>query len=141
MAGNALIGDPNKDTEDASETDLAKHDEDDYVEFKEQMYQDKLASLKMQLTQLQEGSVTVSNYLHCIYELGLSYNPFIILLAFTINVIINVMNSSACISRAEQTFIILHNCYDRASEVVLFALRDWLDKLKLEVYVHLGWSH
>ncbi|KAK6306025.1 hypothetical protein J4Q44_G00229500 [Coregonus suidteri] len=45
MAGNALIGDPNKDTEDASETDLAKHDEDDYVEIKEQMYQDKLASL------------------------------------------------------------------------------------------------
>ncbi|KAM9463505.1 sin3 histone deacetylase corepressor complex component SDS3-like isoform 1-T1 [Salvelinus alpinus] len=57
MAGNALIGDPNKDTEDASETDLAKHDEDDYVEIKEQMYQDKLASLKRQLTQLQEGTL------------------------------------------------------------------------------------
>ncbi|KAG9339623.1 hypothetical protein JZ751_023514 [Albula glossodonta] len=42
------------DTEDASETDLAKHDEDDYVEIKEQMYQDKLASLKRQLLQLQE---------------------------------------------------------------------------------------
>ncbi|XP_058231624.1 sin3 histone deacetylase corepressor complex component SDS3 isoform X1 [Hemibagrus wyckioides] len=45
------------DTEDASETDLAKHDEDDYVELKEQMYQDKLASLKRQLQQLQEGTL------------------------------------------------------------------------------------
>ncbi|XP_012997348.3 sin3 histone deacetylase corepressor complex component SDS3 isoform X2 [Cavia porcellus] len=43
-------------TEDASETDLAKHDED-YVEMKEQMYQDKLASLKRQLQQLQEGTL------------------------------------------------------------------------------------
>uniref|UniRef100_A0A8P4KKM4 SDS3 homolog, SIN3A corepressor complex component n=1 Tax=Dicentrarchus labrax TaxID=13489 RepID=A0A8P4KKM4_DICLA len=41
----------------ASETDLAKHDEDDYVEIKEQMYQDKLASLKRQLQQLQEGTL------------------------------------------------------------------------------------
>uniref|UniRef100_A0A8C7YX93 SDS3 homolog, SIN3A corepressor complex component n=1 Tax=Oryzias sinensis TaxID=183150 RepID=A0A8C7YX93_9TELE len=48
---------PLKDTEDASETDLAKHDEDDYVEIKEQMYQDKLASLKRQLQQLQEGTL------------------------------------------------------------------------------------
>uniref|UniRef100_A0A8C6TN26 SDS3 homolog, SIN3A corepressor complex component n=1 Tax=Neogobius melanostomus TaxID=47308 RepID=A0A8C6TN26_9GOBI len=40
-----------------SETDLAKHDEDDYVEIKEQMYQDKLASLKRQLQQLQEGTL------------------------------------------------------------------------------------
>ncbi|KAI2664918.1 Sin3 histone deacetylase corepressor complex component SDS3 [Labeo rohita] len=46
--------DSEEDTEDASETDLAKHDEDDYVEIKEQMYQDKLASLKRQLQQLQE---------------------------------------------------------------------------------------
>uniref|UniRef100_A0A7N9AZC7 SDS3 homolog, SIN3A corepressor complex component n=1 Tax=Mastacembelus armatus TaxID=205130 RepID=A0A7N9AZC7_9TELE len=45
------------DTEDASETDLAKHDEDDYVEIKEQMYQDKLASLKRQLQQLHEGTL------------------------------------------------------------------------------------
>uniref|UniRef100_A0A673GNB7 SDS3 homolog, SIN3A corepressor complex component n=1 Tax=Sinocyclocheilus rhinocerous TaxID=307959 RepID=A0A673GNB7_9TELE len=44
-------------TEDASETDLAKHDENDYVEIKEQMYQDKLASLKRQLQQLQEGTL------------------------------------------------------------------------------------
>ncbi|KAJ0067906.1 hypothetical protein NL108_011685, partial [Boleophthalmus pectinirostris] len=44
-------------TEDASETDLAKHDEDDFVEIKEQMYQDKLASLKRQLQQLQEGTL------------------------------------------------------------------------------------
>ncbi|XP_033947291.1 sin3 histone deacetylase corepressor complex component SDS3 isoform X3 [Pseudochaenichthys georgianus] len=46
-----------QDTEDASETDLAKHDEEDYVEIKEQMYQDKLASLKRQLQQLQEGTL------------------------------------------------------------------------------------
>ncbi|XP_040201624.1 sin3 histone deacetylase corepressor complex component SDS3 isoform X3 [Rana temporaria] len=45
------------DTEDASETDLAKHDNVDYVEMKEQMYQDKLASLKRQLLQLQEGTL------------------------------------------------------------------------------------
>uniref|UniRef100_A0A672MUX1 Sin3 histone deacetylase corepressor complex component SDS3-like n=1 Tax=Sinocyclocheilus grahami TaxID=75366 RepID=A0A672MUX1_SINGR len=44
-------------TEDASETDLAKHDENDCVEIKEQMYQDKLASLKRQLQQLQEGTL------------------------------------------------------------------------------------
>uniref|UniRef100_A0A673Y0T1 SDS3 homolog, SIN3A corepressor complex component n=1 Tax=Salmo trutta TaxID=8032 RepID=A0A673Y0T1_SALTR len=49
--------DSEEDTEDASETDLAKHNEDDYVEIKEQMYQDKLASLKRQLTQLQEGTL------------------------------------------------------------------------------------
>uniref|UniRef100_A0A4W2DZR6 SDS3 homolog, SIN3A corepressor complex component n=2 Tax=Bos indicus x Bos taurus TaxID=30522 RepID=A0A4W2DZR6_BOBOX len=46
-----------EDTEDASETDLAKHDEEDFVEMKEQMYQDKLASLKRQLQQLQEGTL------------------------------------------------------------------------------------
>ncbi|KAG5280509.1 hypothetical protein AALO_G00060860 [Alosa alosa] len=49
--------DSEEDTEDASETDLAKHDEDDYIEIKEQMYQDKLASLKRQLQQLQEGTL------------------------------------------------------------------------------------
>ncbi|KAG2470681.1 SDS3 deacetylase, partial [Polypterus senegalus] len=49
--------DSEEDTEDASETDLAKHDEDDYVEIKEQMYQEKLASLKRQLQQLQEGTL------------------------------------------------------------------------------------
>uniref|UniRef100_A0A672MNQ8 Sin3 histone deacetylase corepressor complex component SDS3-like n=1 Tax=Sinocyclocheilus grahami TaxID=75366 RepID=A0A672MNQ8_SINGR len=48
---------PRTDTEDASETDLAKHDENDCVEIKEQMYQDKLASLKRQLQQLQEGTL------------------------------------------------------------------------------------
>ncbi|XP_066545477.1 sin3 histone deacetylase corepressor complex component SDS3 isoform X6 [Amia ocellicauda] len=53
-----------QDTEDASETDLAKQDEDDYVEIKEQMYQDKLASLKRQLQQLQEvhNSGTLQEY-------------------------------------------------------------------------------
>ncbi|KAK2845362.1 hypothetical protein Q7C36_010216 [Tachysurus vachellii] len=49
--------DSEEDTEDASETDLAKHDEEDYVELKEQMYQEKLASLKRQLQQLQEGTL------------------------------------------------------------------------------------
>ncbi|XP_028314069.1 sin3 histone deacetylase corepressor complex component SDS3 isoform X2 [Gouania willdenowi] len=49
--------DSEEDTEDASETDLAKHDEDDYVEIKEQIYQDKLSSLKRQLQQLQEGTL------------------------------------------------------------------------------------
>ncbi|XP_069475283.1 sin3 histone deacetylase corepressor complex component SDS3 isoform X4 [Ambystoma mexicanum] len=43
-----------EDTEDASETDMAKQDDVDYVEMKEQMYQDKLASFKRQLQQLQE---------------------------------------------------------------------------------------
>uniref|UniRef100_A0A8C6TX72 SDS3 homolog, SIN3A corepressor complex component n=1 Tax=Neogobius melanostomus TaxID=47308 RepID=A0A8C6TX72_9GOBI len=62
QAGRALydvinVGGKAKHTEDASETDLAKHDEDDYVEIKEQMYQDKLASLKRQLQQLQEGTL------------------------------------------------------------------------------------
>ncbi|KAG8597912.1 hypothetical protein GDO81_002426 [Engystomops pustulosus] len=46
-----------EDTEDASETDVAKHDNVDYVEMKEQMYQDKLASLKRQLQQLQDGTL------------------------------------------------------------------------------------
>uniref|UniRef100_A0A3B3ZZC5 Uncharacterized protein n=1 Tax=Periophthalmus magnuspinnatus TaxID=409849 RepID=A0A3B3ZZC5_9GOBI len=46
-------GRDSEETEDASETDLAKHDEDDFVEIKE-MYQDKLTSLKRQLQQLQE---------------------------------------------------------------------------------------
>ncbi|XP_075691525.1 sin3 histone deacetylase corepressor complex component SDS3 isoform X2 [Rhinoderma darwinii] len=46
-----------EDTEDASETDVAKHDSVDYVEMKEQMYQDKLASFKRQLQQLQEGTL------------------------------------------------------------------------------------
>ncbi|XP_066545476.1 sin3 histone deacetylase corepressor complex component SDS3 isoform X5 [Amia ocellicauda] len=64
MAGNAHMLITNEDTEDASETDLAKQDEDDYVEIKEQMYQDKLASLKRQLQQLQEvhNSGTLQEY-------------------------------------------------------------------------------
>ncbi|KAJ7423713.1 Sin3 histone deacetylase corepressor complex component SDS3 [Willisornis vidua] len=54
---SARARDSDEDTEDASETDLAKHDEEDFVEMKEQMYQDKLASLKRQLQQLQEDQV------------------------------------------------------------------------------------
>ncbi|XP_052073379.1 sin3 histone deacetylase corepressor complex component SDS3-like isoform X3 [Mytilus californianus] len=44
------------DTEDASETDMAKQ-ETEYTEIKEQMYQDKLAHLKKQLQQLQDGTL------------------------------------------------------------------------------------
>ncbi|NXO00826.1 SDS3 deacetylase, partial [Rhinopomastus cyanomelas] len=54
---SARARDSDEDTEDASETDLAKHEEEDFVEMKEQMYQDKLASLKKQLQQLQEGTL------------------------------------------------------------------------------------
>ncbi|KAJ4440025.1 sin3 histone deacetylase corepressor complex component SDS3 [Periplaneta americana] len=43
-----------EDTEEASETDMGKSEE--YTEIKEQMYQDKLASLKKQLQQLKDGS-------------------------------------------------------------------------------------
>ncbi|XP_048757363.1 sin3 histone deacetylase corepressor complex component SDS3-like isoform X1 [Ostrea edulis] len=43
-------------TEDASETDMVKR-ETEYTEIKEQMYQDKLAHLKKQLTQLEEGTL------------------------------------------------------------------------------------
>ncbi|KAL3857894.1 hypothetical protein ACJMK2_012522 [Sinanodonta woodiana] len=45
-----------EDTEDASETDAAKQ-ETQYTEIKEQMYQDKLAHLKKQLQQLEEGTL------------------------------------------------------------------------------------
>ncbi|XP_076683551.1 sin3 histone deacetylase corepressor complex component SDS3 isoform X5 [Andrena cerasifolii] len=43
-----------EDTEEASETDLGKSEE--YTEIKEQVYQDKLASLKKQLQQLKDGT-------------------------------------------------------------------------------------
>ncbi|GFS47639.1 sin3 histone deacetylase corepressor complex component SDS3 [Nephila pilipes] len=43
-----------EDTEDASETDMVKQEEE-YTEIKEQMYQDKLANLKKQLKQLEDG--------------------------------------------------------------------------------------
>ncbi|XP_029639674.1 sin3 histone deacetylase corepressor complex component SDS3 isoform X1 [Octopus sinensis] len=43
-----------EDTEDASETDMVKREEE-YTEIKEQMYQDKLLQIKKQLQQLQEG--------------------------------------------------------------------------------------
>ncbi|KAK3595712.1 hypothetical protein CHS0354_025334 [Potamilus streckersoni] len=45
-----------EDTEDASETDAAKQ-ETQYTEIKEQMYQDKLAHLKKQLQQLEDGTL------------------------------------------------------------------------------------
>lgn len=43
-----------EDTEDASETDMVKQEEE-YSELKEQVYQDKLANLKKQLQQLKDG--------------------------------------------------------------------------------------
>nr|AEE61557.1 unknown [Dendroctonus ponderosae] len=43
-----------EDTEDASETDTGRQEEQ--LEIKEQMYQDKLATLKKKLTQLKDGS-------------------------------------------------------------------------------------
>ncbi|XP_034941785.1 sin3 histone deacetylase corepressor complex component SDS3 isoform X2 [Chelonus insularis] len=43
-----------EDTEEASETDMGKSEE--YTEIKEQVYQDKLASLKKQLQQLKDGT-------------------------------------------------------------------------------------
>ncbi|XP_062914480.1 sin3 histone deacetylase corepressor complex component SDS3-like [Mobula hypostoma] len=50
--------DSDEDTEDARETDIAnKQDDEDYLEVKEQMYQEKLTSLKRQLQQLQEGTL------------------------------------------------------------------------------------
>ena len=44
-----------EDTEDASETDMVKN-ETEYMEIKEQIYQEKLSLLKEQLNQLNEGS-------------------------------------------------------------------------------------
>ncbi|XP_014467830.1 PREDICTED: sin3 histone deacetylase corepressor complex component SDS3 isoform X1 [Dinoponera quadriceps] len=46
--------DSDEDTEEASEPDMGKSEE--YTEIKEQMYQDKLASLKKQLQQLNDGT-------------------------------------------------------------------------------------
>uniref|UniRef100_UPI00358DD963 sin3 histone deacetylase corepressor complex component SDS3 isoform X3 n=1 Tax=Myxine glutinosa TaxID=7769 RepID=UPI00358DD963 len=46
-----------EDTEDASETDMAKREDGNYVEMKEQMFQDKVISLKKQVQQLQEGTL------------------------------------------------------------------------------------
>ncbi|XP_011503271.1 PREDICTED: sin3 histone deacetylase corepressor complex component SDS3 isoform X2 [Ceratosolen solmsi marchali] len=48
-----------EDTEEASETDMGKSEE--YTEIKEQIYQDKLASLKKQLQQLKDGTHTEYN--------------------------------------------------------------------------------
>ncbi|XP_077510154.1 sin3 histone deacetylase corepressor complex component SDS3 isoform X1 [Amblyomma americanum] len=48
--------DSDEDTEDASETDMVKQHEEECTEIKEQMYRDKLATLKKQLAQLKEES-------------------------------------------------------------------------------------
>ncbi|KAL0842442.1 hypothetical protein ABMA28_014542 [Loxostege sticticalis] len=47
------VDDSDEDTEEASETDVPKNDEP--LEVKEQMFQDKLANLKKQLQQLEDG--------------------------------------------------------------------------------------
>ncbi|XP_053625610.1 sin3 histone deacetylase corepressor complex component SDS3 [Plodia interpunctella] len=47
------VDDSDEDTEEASETDVPKNDEP--LEIKEQIYQDKLANLKKQLQQLEDG--------------------------------------------------------------------------------------
>ncbi|CAH2073168.1 unnamed protein product, partial [Iphiclides podalirius] len=49
----APVDDSDEDTEEASETDIPNNDEP--VEIKEQMYQDKLVNLKKQLQQLEDG--------------------------------------------------------------------------------------
>ncbi|XP_050447419.1 sin3 histone deacetylase corepressor complex component SDS3 isoform X2 [Cataglyphis hispanica] len=48
--------DSDEDTEEASETDMGERKSEEYTEIKEQMYQDKLASLKKQLQQLKDGT-------------------------------------------------------------------------------------
>ncbi|KAJ0180774.1 hypothetical protein K1T71_004178 [Dendrolimus kikuchii] len=53
LAPTAAADDSDEDTEEASETDIPNNEEP--LEIKEQMYQDKLASLKKQLQQLEEG--------------------------------------------------------------------------------------
>ncbi|XP_076339634.1 sin3 histone deacetylase corepressor complex component SDS3 isoform X6 [Tachypleus tridentatus] len=62
--------DSDEDTEDASETDMAKQ-EQEYTEIKEQMYQDKLANLKKQLQQLQDE--THPEYLRRLKKLEQAY--------------------------------------------------------------------
>lgn len=57
------------DTEEASETDIGRHEEP--LEIKEQMYQDKLASLKKKLQQLQDG--THSEYNRKVKKLEYQY--------------------------------------------------------------------
>lgn len=59
-----------EDTEEASETDMGKSEE--YTEIKEQVYQDKLASLKKQLQQLKDG--THPEYNRKIKRLEAQYN-------------------------------------------------------------------
>ncbi|XP_013385354.1 sin3 histone deacetylase corepressor complex component SDS3 isoform X2 [Lingula anatina] len=59
-----------EDTEDASETDMMKKEEE-YTEIKEQMYKDKLAQLKKQLQQLEEG--TLPEYLKRLKKLEQQY--------------------------------------------------------------------
>ncbi|XP_074640667.1 sin3 histone deacetylase corepressor complex component SDS3-like [Tubulanus polymorphus] len=59
-----------EDTEDASETDMIKKEEE-FTEIKEQMYQDKLAQLKKQLQQLKEG--TLPEYLKRLKKIDQQY--------------------------------------------------------------------
>lgn len=59
-----------EDTEDASETEIVKREEE-FTEIKEQMYQDKLAQLKKQLQQLQSG--TLPEYLKKLKKIEQQY--------------------------------------------------------------------
>ncbi|XP_075969975.1 sin3 histone deacetylase corepressor complex component SDS3 isoform X2 [Anticarsia gemmatalis] len=49
------LDDSDEDTEEASETDIPNNELNEPLEVKEQLYQDKLASLKKQLQQLEDG--------------------------------------------------------------------------------------
>lgn len=68
--------DSDEDTEDASETDMVKQEEE-FTEIKEQMYQDKLANLKKQLQQLQDG--VHPEYLRRLKKLEQTYQDRVIL--------------------------------------------------------------
>ncbi|XP_058827834.1 sin3 histone deacetylase corepressor complex component SDS3 [Topomyia yanbarensis] len=70
-----IIDDSEEDTEEASETEMGSSNHrniDEPIEIKEQMYQDKLASLKKQLEELRSG--THPEYLRRVKKLEHQYN-------------------------------------------------------------------
>ncbi|XP_064620076.1 sin3 histone deacetylase corepressor complex component SDS3-like [Lineus longissimus] len=67
---DAEAGQSDEDTEDASETDMIKKEEE-FTEIKEQMYQDKLAQLKKQLQQLKDR--TLPEYLKRLKKIEQQY--------------------------------------------------------------------
>jgi len=64
-----------EDTEDASETEVEKKDEE-FTGIKEQMYQDKLSQFRKQLQQLKDGSLAV--YMKKVKKLNQQYNERIV---------------------------------------------------------------